>query len=89
MPKPKRKYGYFSLPILVGDTFVARMDSKADRKQKVLTIFNLYFESIKLAAPTLDKVCASIMEFAKFNRCRSVEIKKTNDKRVLKILRTL
>src|SRR5258708_4192637 len=26
VPEPKRKYGYFSLPVLVGDTFIARMD---------------------------------------------------------------
>ena len=51
VPEAKRKYGYFSLPILIGDTFVARMDSKADRKQKMLTIHNLHFEPVKMTKP--------------------------------------
>lgn len=42
VPAPKRQYGYFSLPVLAGDTFIARMDAKADRKNKVLIIHNLH-----------------------------------------------
>jgi uncharacterized protein YcaQ len=38
VPAPKRVYGYFSLPVLAGETFIARMDAKADRKQKVLIV---------------------------------------------------
>ncbi|MEK7355118.1 MAG: crosslink repair DNA glycosylase YcaQ family protein, partial [Bdellovibrionota bacterium] len=30
VPAPKRKYGYFSLPILRGDRFLGRVDTKAD-----------------------------------------------------------
>lgn len=82
VPKPKRKYGYFSLPILMGEVFVARMDSKAERKQSVLTIFNLHFETVKLTAPKLNKVCHAIVDFAKFNGCDAVIVKRTNDKRV-------
>src|SRR5579872_289883 len=55
VPEPKRKYGYFSLPVVAGDTFVARMDSKADRKQKTLMVHNLHFEPVKLANPALTK----------------------------------
>jgi uncharacterized protein len=80
VPEPKRKYGYFSLPILVGDTFVARMDSKADRKQQTLLIHNLHFESLKLSKPMAAKIATAIKVFARFNQCTSVVIKKSNNK---------
>lgn len=37
LPKEKRKYGYFGLPVIIGDKAVAVLDLKTDRqKQKVL-----------------------------------------------------
>jgi uncharacterized protein YcaQ len=87
VPQARRKYGYFSLPILVGDTFVARMDSKADRKQRVLTVHNLHFEPLKLSKPMIVKVCNAIQTFAKFNQCQDIIIKKSNDKSLLNAIR--
>lgn len=87
VPQPKRKYGYFSLPILIGETFVARMDSKADRKKQTLIIHNLHFESIKLTKPMVAKICDAIKAFAKFNQCGTIVVKKSNDKTLLKIIR--
>jgi len=72
VPKPKRKYGYFSLPVLIGDTFVARMDSKADRK---------------LTKSMVGKVCDAIKIFAEFNQCDAIVLQKSNDKSLLKIVR--
>jgi len=86
VPEPKRKYGYFSLPILVGDTFVARMDSKADRKEKTLIIHNLHFEKLKLTKPMIEKVSEAIRDFGRFNKCRTINVIRSNDKAVLKAI---
>jgi len=87
VPEAKRKYGYFSLPVLIGDTFVARMDSKADRKQRILTIHNLHFEPLKLTKPMVARICEAIKTFARFNQCEAIIIKKSNNKSFLKIIR--
>jgi len=87
VPEPKRKYGYFSLPVLVGDVFVARMDSKADRKQKVLIVHNLHFEPQELSKPVIAKITDAIKTLARFNQCREIVIKKSNHKQYLKAIR--
>lgn len=80
VPEPKRKYGYFSLPVLIGDTFIARMDSKADRKLRVYTINNLHFEKVKLTPSMINKFAEVLAEYTRFNQCISIKLKKTNDK---------
>ena len=36
VPKPKRKFGYFALPVLVGEDIVAALDLKTDRQKRKL-----------------------------------------------------
>jgi len=43
-PAPQRRYGYYVLPVLFGDRFVARFDSRLDRKQDRLTILSWHWE---------------------------------------------
>jgi len=86
VPEAKRKYGYFSLPILIGDRFVARMDAKADRKQKLLIIHNLHFERVQMTRPMEAKLSDAILEFAAFNGCTKIAITKSNNKMLLKTI---
>ena len=87
VPQAKRKYGYFSLPVLVGDRFVARMDAKADRSQRVMIVHNLHFESIKLTQPVLVKMSDAIKGFATFNQCGTVSFARSNNKPALKAIK--
>lgn len=87
VPAPKRKYGYFSLPVLVGDTFVARMDSKADRKQKELIVHNLHFEKVKLSKSMIVRITDALEAFAAFNKCEEIVFKKTNNKQYVKAIK--
>ncbi|MEK6256319.1 MAG: winged helix DNA-binding domain-containing protein [Chloroflexota bacterium] len=43
-PKDKREYGYYILPVIYGDQFIARLDAKFDRKNWQLVINNWWWE---------------------------------------------
>jgi uncharacterized protein YcaQ len=63
------------------------MDSKADRKESVLIVHNLHFEPVKLSQPMIAGLIDSIKEFARFNQCRDIILKKSNQGQFLKAIR--
>jgi uncharacterized protein YcaQ len=44
VPKPKREYGYYVLPILRGDRLIGRIDPVLDRKTGVLQVKGIWWE---------------------------------------------
>ncbi|WP_160139591.1 winged helix-turn-helix domain-containing protein [Chryseobacterium sp. c4a] len=75
VPKEKRQYGYFCLPILFGNTFIGRVDCKAHRKDKRFELIHLHIENTDIALELwLPSFVASVKRFALFNGCESLQI---------------
>lgn len=78
-PAPKRKYGYFVLPILWGNKLIGRLDPKAERKKKTLVIRSLMFEpGFNTFDEFLPSFAAKLKEFARFNQCEKVIFEKVS-----------
>ena len=84
VPKPKRKYGYYCLPILYGEQFYGRIDVKADRKTGVLQLIHVILEDKKLPEGFLAELAKACADFAEFNNCKTLVIDKVSPGHVWK-----
>ncbi len=71
VPAPRRRYGYFCLPILYRDRFVGRIDCKAQRRAGRFEVRALHLER-KVDARFGDAFDAALDEFARFNGCDTI-----------------
>lgn len=79
LPETKRKFGYFTLPVLWDGKLVARMDCKADRKESVFHIHFLALESgVRKTASFALALTKELVSFLKFNECDILRLHRTS-----------
>lgn len=67
-PVSRRKYGYYVLPILCGETFAGRVEAVYDKKAQKLTVKNLWYEpTVKPTEKLKTKITAALNRLEKFN----------------------
>jgi hypothetical protein len=68
-PAPKRKYGYYCLPVFAGDKFVGRVDLKAGWKAEKLMVLSVLFEEVnrtgKVKSEDREAVRTALERYAK------------------------
>lgn len=73
VPEAKRKYGYFVLPMLWNGELVARLDCKAERKERQLVIKQIWTETkLQKTADFWKELAVELNQFAQFNGCESI-----------------
>ena len=66
MPKAKREYGYYVLPILAGDRLVGRIEPRLDRKAETLEVLGAWGDTSRA-----DEALASLAAFVRADRVSS------------------
>lgn len=75
LPKSKRIYGYFCLPILFGDRFVGRIDCKAHRARKRFEVKALHRDNVPLDEKTFTPLLhKALQNLAEFNGCEELDL---------------
>ncbi|MEL6847360.1 MAG: crosslink repair DNA glycosylase YcaQ family protein [Bacteroidota bacterium] len=78
VPAAKRKFGYFTLPILWGDQLIGRLDAKAERKQKHFVVKHIWLEQ---ATPPVEEwltaMAENLISFMHFHQCERISIEQT------------
>lgn len=74
-PAPKRRYGYFTLPILRRAALVGRVDAKAHRKTGVFELRSLHLEpGVRVSERLLADVAGAVRRCADWHACPEVRI---------------
>ena len=82
-PAPKRRYGYFTLPVLWRGALVGRLDAKAHRKEGVFEVKSFHLERGVVADEGLiGDVAAAIRECAAWHKTPEVVVRRSEPKHV-------
>ncbi len=82
-PAPKRKYGYFILPILHQGQLVGRLDAKAWRKEGRLQVISLFLEpGVRVSASLTKALAKTLREYANWQGLSSVVIDRADSEKL-------
>ena len=74
-PAPKRRYGYFTLPILWKDQVIGRIDAKAERSAGIFRVHALHLEpNITPSAALYDDLAVMLRDCANWHRTPTISI---------------
>ena len=78
-PEPQRQFGYYSLPVLVDDALVGRIDLKTDRQAGVLRVQSAWHEEglDELASSTgalAERIVPTLREIAHWQGMSEISI---------------
>lgn len=79
VPEPKRAYGYYVLPFVLGEQIVARVDLKADRKEKRLLVQATYGEFGIDQEDVAHALAHELREVARWQKLDSIVVKEKGD----------
>jgi uncharacterized protein YcaQ len=75
-PAPKRRYGYFTLPILRRGQLIGRLDPKAHRKEGRFEVKALHLEpGIPVTGEMVDDIAGALREVAEWHATPTVEVR--------------
>ena len=87
LPAPKRKYGYFCLPLLHRGALVGRLDAKAHRKEKLFEGITLYLEpSAPAGAELASALAGALRECAAWHGAEQVVVRRAEPEGFLPLL---
>nr|WP_315486153.1 crosslink repair DNA glycosylase YcaQ family protein [uncultured Undibacterium sp.] len=89
-PEAKRKFGYFTLPILRRGKIIGRIDAKAHRKDGIMEIKALHLEDeVKFSDALSKDLTKTLQAFADWHRTPQVKITRCDNKQLKTALKAV
>lgn len=75
VPREKRQFGYYVLPVLGGERLIGRIEMKTDSKTHTLQVLKFWFEEGIDPQVYREPVRAYLQRFKKYNKCKRIHYK--------------
>ena len=79
VPEPQRRYGYYVLPFLLGETLVGRVDLKSDRQAGVLRVQSAWVEPGHDPRHVAGELAAELELVAQWQGLPAIEVRPRGD----------